>query len=39
MELDEKEFDPVSKRGNNHKYTKRTIVNAILYVVKSGIQW
>lgn len=39
MELDKKEFDPVSKRGNSHKHSKRTIVNAILYVVKGGIQW
>jgi hypothetical protein len=39
MELDKKEFDPVSKRGNSHKHSKRTIVNAILYVVRGGIQW
>jgi putative transposase len=39
MELDKKEFDPISKRGNSHKHSKKTIVNAILYVVKSGIQW
>ncbi|SDH98452.1 transposase [Nitrosomonas sp. Nm132] len=39
MELDKKEFDPVSKRDNSHKHSKKTIVNAILYVVKGGIQW
>ena len=39
MELDKKEFDPVSKRGNSHKHSKRVIVNAILYVVRGGIQW
>ncbi|WP_074906661.1 transposase [Nitrosomonas communis] len=39
MEFDKKEFDPISKRGNSHKHSKRTIVNAILYVVKGGIQW
>ena len=39
MELDEKEFAPVSKRGNSHKHSKRIIVNAILYVVRGGIQW
>ncbi len=26
MELDKKEFDPVSKRGNSHKHSKRVIV-------------
>ncbi len=31
------EIHPVSKRGNSH-HSKRTIVNAILYVVKGGIQ-
>jgi hypothetical protein len=39
MALDKKEFDPVSKRGNSHRHSKRTIVNAILYVVRGGIQW
>jgi putative transposase len=39
MELDKKEFDPIGKRGNSHKHSKRTIVNAILYVVRGGIQW
>ena len=39
MEFNKKEFEPVSRRGNSHKHAKRTIVNAILYVVKGGIQW
>ena len=39
MEFDKKEFEPISKRGNSHKHSKRTIVNAILYVVRGGIQW
>ena len=39
MELNKKEFDPASKRGTGHKHDKRTIVNAILYVLKGGIPW
>jgi putative transposase len=38
-ELIKKDFEPASKRGNRHKYSKRIIVNAILYIVKGGIQW
>ncbi len=39
MALDKKEFDPISKRGNSHQHSKKTMVHAILYVVKGGIQW
>ena len=39
MGFNKKDFEPASKRGNSHRHEKRTIVNAILYVVKSGIQW
>jgi putative transposase len=38
MELGKKEFDPISKRGNSHKHSKR-VINVILYVVRGGIQW
>lgn len=38
-DLINKDFEPTSKRGNGYKHEKRTIVNAILYVVKGGIQW
>jgi putative transposase len=33
------DFDPSSKRGNSHKHAKKSIVDAILYRVKGGIQW
>ena len=39
MGFNKKDFEPASKRGNGYKHEKRTIVNAILYVVKGGIQW
>lgn len=32
-------FDRPDPRGNRGRHTKRTIVNAILYVVRGGIQW
>lgn len=32
-------FKRPDPRGNKGKYKKRDIVNAILYVVKGGIQW
>ncbi len=32
-------FEPSSKRGNGHKHSKKSIVNAILYIVKGGVQW
>lgn len=38
-DLIKKDFEPESKRGSGYKHEKRTIVNAILYVVKGGIQW
>jgi len=38
-DLIKNDFEPSSKRGNGHKHSKRTIVNAILYIVKGGIQW
>ncbi|MDD5267707.1 MAG: transposase, partial [Methylococcales bacterium] len=28
-----------SKRGNAHKHPKKSIVDAILYVLRGGIQW
>jgi putative transposase len=34
-----KEFDPTSRRGSGCKHSKRTIVDAILYVLRGGIQW
>ncbi|MGZ5136146.1 MAG: IS5 family transposase [Flavitalea sp.] len=34
-----KDFEPANKRGNVHKHDKKCIVNAILYIVKDGIQW
>jgi putative transposase len=38
-DLIKKDFEPASKRGNGHKHSKKSIVNAILYIVKGGIQW
>ena len=38
-DLIKKDFEPASKRGNGHKHDKKSIVNAILYIVKGGIQW
>ncbi|AWK15649.1 transposase [Candidatus Fukatsuia symbiotica] len=32
-------FNPSDKRGRKSKHDKKTIVDAILYVVKSGCQW
>jgi transposase len=32
-------FEPKDTRGCKGKHAKRTIVNAIFYVVKSGCQW
>lgn len=32
-------FAPASKRGAIPKHDKRSIVNAILYVTRGGIQW
>ncbi len=37
--LIEKDFNPASKRGSSHKHSKRTIVNAIMYLLKGGIEW
>lgn len=34
-----KDFEASSKRGNGHKHSKKTIVDAIFYVLKGGIQW
>jgi hypothetical protein len=36
-DLIKKDFEPASKRGNGHKHSKKSIVNAILYIVKGGI--
>jgi putative transposase len=38
-DLIKKDFEPASKRENGHKHDKKSIVNAILYIVKDGIQW
>lgn len=32
-------FEPKDTRGRKAKHSKKMIVNAILYVVKSGCQW
>lgn len=32
-------FEPKDPRGNSHKHSKKSIVDAILYVVKGGITW
>ncbi len=39
MGLYKKDFDPVSPRGNSHKQSKKSIVDAILYVLEGGIKW
>ncbi|MGR8933915.1 MAG: transposase [Gammaproteobacteria bacterium] len=33
------ELEPASKRGSGHKHSKKSIVDAILYVLKGGIPW
>jgi putative transposase len=38
-QLIEKYFEPTDKRGNQSKHTKQQVVNAILYVVRTGVQW
>ena len=38
-QLIEKFFEPTDKRGNQSKHTKQHVVNAIMYVVRTGIQW
>jgi putative transposase len=35
----EHHFEPRDRRGSAHKHPRWVIVNAILYVVKSGCQW
>ena len=37
--IKKKDFEPTSKRGNAHKHPKKSIVDAILYVLRGGIQW
>lgn len=32
-------FEPKDRRGNAHKHSKKSMVDAILYVVKGGITW
>jgi putative transposase len=32
-------FQPASRRGRKPTHDKRALVNAVLYVVKSGCQW
>jgi len=39
MESHKKYFEPASNRGKGHKHPKKTIVDAILYVLRGGIQW
>ena len=38
-QLIEKFFEPTDKRGNQSKHPKCQVVNAILYVVRTGVQW
>ena len=38
-QLIEKFFEPTDKRGNQSKHTKQHVVNAIMYVVRTGVQW
>ena len=38
-DLIKNDFEPASNRGNGHKHSKKTIVDAILYIVKGGIPW
>ena len=38
-QLIEKYFEPTDKRGNQSKHTKQHVVNAIMYVVRTGVQW
>ena len=38
-DLIKNDFEPASKRGNGHKHSKKIVVDAILYIVKGGIQW
>ena len=38
-DLIQKDFEPASKRGNGHKHSPKPLVDAILYIVKGGIQW
>lgn len=37
--LIENDFKPISKRGSSHKHSKKSIVDAILYLLKGGIEW
>ena len=37
--LIEKFFEASDKRGNASKHTKKQIVDGILYVVRTGVQW
>ena len=32
-------FEPKDRRGSGHKYPKKLMVDAILYVIKGGIPW
>lgn len=38
-ELIGRHFQPKDRRGNTSKHPRRRIVDAILYVVKTGVQW
>lgn len=38
-QLIEPYFKPQDRRGNASKHPRRRIVDAILYVVKAGVQW
>jgi putative transposase len=34
-----KEIEPYFKNGNRSKHSKRSLVNAVLYIVKTGCRW
>ena len=38
-ELIQHHFEPKDPRGRGHKHSKKAIVDAILYLVRGGIQW
>ena len=38
-ELIQHHFEPKDPRGRGHKHSKKAIIDAILYLVRGGIQW
>ena len=38
-DLIKNDFEPTSKRGNAHKHPQKSIMDAILSVLRGGIQW